>query len=139
MSVPLGSGVAAPLAAEAARRARRPLNILIIEDIEDSAWTLRDLLELEGHEVRIATDGGNGIELAIVVRPDVIVCDLGLPGIDGYEVAKRLRAAGSAAVLIALTGFASSEDVHRVQEAGFGYHLAKPADVENLLNILARV
>jgi len=137
--VPLGSGVAAPLAAEAARRARRPLNILIIEDIEDSAWTLRDLLELEGHEVRIATDGGNGIELAIVVRPDVIVCDLGLPGIDGYEVAKRLRAAGSAAELIALRGFASSEDVHRVQEAGFGYHLAKPADVENLLNILARV
>ena len=131
--MPLGSGVAAPLAAEAARRARRPLNILII------AWTLRDLLELEGHEVRIATDGGNGIELAIVVRPDVIVCDLGLPGIDGYEVAKRLRAAGSAAELIALTGFASSEDVHRVQEAGFGYHLAKPAAVENLLNILARV
>ena len=99
--MPLGSGVAAPLAAEAARRARRPLNILIIEDIEDSAWTLRDLLELEGHEVRIATDGGNGIELAIVVRPDVIVCDLGLPGIDGYEVAKRLRAAKMADTILA--------------------------------------
>ncbi len=54
---------------------------------------------MEGHEVQVATDGGNGVELAIAVPPDVIVCDLGLPGIDGYEVAKRLRTEGSPAVL----------------------------------------
>ncbi len=69
----------------------------------------------------------------------MIVCDLGLPGIDGYDVAKRLRTAGSPAVLIALTGYASSEDFHRVQEAGFRHHLAKSADLETLLDILARL
>jgi two-component system CheB/CheR fusion protein len=112
--------------------------ILIIEDNGDSAVTLRNVLELHGHEVHLAGDGLRGVEAARRLRPDVVVCDLGLPGIDGYEVARRLRASGdaNAAMLVALTGYASAEDVGRAVEAGFHHHLAKPPDLTRLVQIL---
>jgi CheY-like chemotaxis protein len=112
--------------------------ILIIEDNGDSAATLRDVLELNGHEVHLARDGLRGIEAAHRLRPEVIVCDVGLPGIDGYEVARRLRASGDAdgVMLLALTGYASAEDVERAVEAGFHHHLAKPPDLTRLVRLL---
>lgn len=113
--------------------------VLVIEDSEDAAATLRDLLELDGHEVHVARDGEAGLEEARRLRPDVILCDVGLPGLDGYEVARRLRAgaAPDAATLVALTGYASQEDAERALGAGFDHHLGKPPDFSRLLAILA--
>jgi CheY-like chemotaxis protein len=91
--------------------------VLVIEDSEDAAYTLRDILQLEGHRVTIARDGQSGIAAALAQATDVVLCDIGLPGIDGYEVARRLRADGSRARLIALTGYATPTDVERAREA----------------------
>ena len=110
--------------------------VLVVEDNEDAAATLRDLLELDGHEVLVARDGQEGLDAALAHAPDVILCDVGLPVHDGYEVARRLRAAGSRALLVALTGYAAPEDVQRARAAGFDRHLAKPADPATLAAIL---
>ena len=115
----------------------RRLRILVIDDNEDSATTMRDLLELDGHQVELASDGQRGMEAALASCPDVVLSDVGLPGLDGYEVARRLRAAGSTAVLVALTGYTSSEDVQRSYEAGFHHHLGKPPDLAKLAELLA--
>ena len=92
-----------------------------------------------GHEVHVASDGESGVEAPASSRRDVILCDVGLPVIDGYEVARRIRADGAArdARLVAFSGYASSEDVERALRAGFDYHLAKPPDVERLLRLVA--
>ena len=119
-------------------RASAPRRVLVVEDNEDSAATLRDLLELEGHEILVALDGQRGLDTALATRPDVVLCDLGLPGFDGYEVARRLRAAGSDAVLVALTGYAAPEDAERARESGFDHHLAKPPDLAKLARIIAQ-
>jgi PAS domain S-box-containing protein len=118
-------------AATAARR------VLIIEDNEDAGSTLRDLLELDGHEVMVAHDGRAGVEAALATRPDVVLCDVGLPDLDGFEVARRLRAAGSRARLVALSGYAAPDDVARARGAGFDEHLAKPPDLDRLAHLLA--
>ncbi len=136
--------VALPLMADAAvgpvQQAKPPearrLRILVIDDNEDSATTMRDLLELEGHQVELASDGQRGMEAALASCPDVVLSDVGLPGLDGYEVARRLRAAGSTALLVALTGYTLPEDVQRSQEAGFHHHLGKPPDLARLAEIL---
>jgi CheY-like chemotaxis protein len=112
--------------------------ILVIEDNPDTAITLRDVLELEGHEVHIAADGLDGVAAALRLRPEVVVCDIGLPGIDGYEVARRLQRSGVApATLIALTGYASPGDLHRAAAAGFQHHLGKPADLDQLSRLIS--
>jgi CheY-like chemotaxis protein len=116
---------------------RGRLRICIVDDNEDAAHTLQDVLELEGHEVHVAMDGQAGLSLALAVRPDVVLCDVGLPVLDGLEVARRLRAGGSTAVLVALTGYATAEDVQRAREAGFDHHLAKPTDLDRLDEVLA--
>ena len=112
--------------------------VLVIEDNEDGALTLRDLLELSGHEVEIASNGEDGIEAVRRLRPEVVLCDIGLPGMDGYEVARALRASGSgfAGKLVALTGFASPEDEKLALEAGFDRQLAKPPDLDELAAVL---
>lgn len=119
------------------RAARR---VLVIEDNADAAESLREVLELNGHEVATARDGPEGIDRARSFRPDVVLCDIGLPGIDGYEVARTLRADPELdqVVLVALTGYASPEDVARARAAGFDDHLAKPAGVETLETALGR-
>jgi CheY-like chemotaxis protein len=136
-----------PLAtpAEAAAPAHRPgqaadgaVRVLVIEDNEDSAESLRDILELQGHVVSVAHDGPEGLARARAAEPDVVLCDVGIPGLDGYEVARRLRAAGTRARLVALTGYAGADDVARAQQAGFDAHLAKPPDLERLERLLAR-
>jgi two-component system CheB/CheR fusion protein len=117
-----------------------PLRILVVEDNADAAETLRDALAESGHDVAIARDGEAGVAEARRSRPDVVLCDVGLPGLDGYGVARALCAEGSARpTLIALTGYASPDDRRRATAAGFDHHLAKPADLPRLLELLARV
>ncbi|MAM89252.1 MAG: hypothetical protein CME36_18285 [unclassified Hahellaceae] len=116
-------------------RARR---ILIIEDNVDSGCTMRDLLQLSGHDVEIVHEGQQGLERARAARPDVILCDIGLPGMDGYEVARRVKSDDSLSdtVLIALSGYAMPEDLERAFAAGFDHHLAKPANLQKLSSLL---
>jgi len=125
----------APAHPDAARRTRR---VLIVEDNADAADSLRDALELEGHEVAVAYDGAAGVARARELRPDVVLCDLGLPGLDGYEVARRLRSDATlrATLLVALSGYAQPEDRTRAAEAGFDRHLAKPPDFAQLAEVL---
>jgi CheY-like chemotaxis protein len=111
-----------------------PLRIAIIEDNPDIRETLRELLELRGHEVVEAEDGHRGIELVLARRPDVAFVDIGLPGLDGYEVASRVRDRGTR--LIALTGYGGAEHQNRAAGAGFDAHLVKPVDLEALSRVL---
>jgi CheY-like chemotaxis protein len=113
--------------------------VLIIDDNRDAADTLADLAMIWGHEVFTAYDGPSGLEAARLKVPDVVLLDIGLPGMDGYEVAKAIRAVPELADvrLIALTGFSSDEARARTREAGFQQHLVKPVeprDLERLLN-----
>lgn len=116
-----------------------PRRVMIIEDNRDAAETLRDLLELSGHVVELAYSGTLGVESARRFRPDAVLCDLGLPGMDGYEVARALRVdpATATARLIAISGYGQAEDRQRSLEAGFNLHLTKPVDpaeIERVLN-----
>jgi PAS domain S-box-containing protein len=136
--------VTLPLAQHVKRRpptaqalARVPLRILVIEDNEDAAEMLRDVLEHDGHQVVVVHDGWDGVDAALEREPDVVFCDIGLPGLDGYEVATRLRAAGLRARLVALTGYATSDDAERAFSAGFDDHIGKPPDPEKLAGALA--
>jgi len=117
----------------------RPRAILVIEDNVDAGQSLADVLELEGHRVRISRDGRRGLELARELRPDVVLCDIGLPDLQGYEVARALRRdeAFRSTRLIALSGYAQPEDVQRSREAGFDAHVAKPPDIDALMKLLA--
>jgi two-component system CheB/CheR fusion protein len=113
---------------------------LVIEDNADAAESMALLLELAGHQVAVAHDGGRGIEEARRFRPEIVLCDIGLPhGMDGYDVARALRADPdlSGVCLIALTGYGQDEDRRRSQEAGFDAHLTKPADLDVLRRLLA--
>jgi CheY-like chemotaxis protein len=113
--------------------------VLIVEDDRDSREGLRELLEVWGHRVDVAEDGAAGIEKAIELSPRIAIIDIGLPGLDGYEVAQRIRRAfgDRPIILIALTGYVSSEDNLRARESGFDAHLAKPVNAEKLNSLLA--
>ena len=115
--------------------------VLIIEDNIDAADSLREALEFGGHEVEVAYTGAAGIAKARGFKPEVVFCDIGLPGMDGFEVARAFRAddALRGVYLVALTGYALPEDLQRALEAGFDQHLAKPPDLDRLEQILARV
>ncbi|HKW91237.1 MAG TPA: MASE1 domain-containing protein [Methylomirabilota bacterium] len=122
-------------AAEATRIRRR---VLVVEDNEDARQMLRHLLEQAGHEVYEAADGVAGLERTLALRPDAVVIDIGLPGLDGFEVARRIRAAGESGVLlVAVTGYGQSGDRTRSSEAGFDAHLTKPVDPSVLEALLA--
>jgi PAS domain S-box-containing protein len=118
--------------------AGRPIRVLVVEDSRDSAESLRLLLEATGHEVRLAHSGDEGVRAAGQWRPDAVVCDIGLPGMDGFAVARRLRQdpATAGAKLIAVTGYGRAEDVEKALAAGFDDHLVKPADPGRLLEKL---
>jgi signal transduction histidine kinase/CheY-like chemotaxis protein len=115
-----------------------PLRIAIIEDNADIRETLRELLVLRGHDVVEAGDGPRGVELVLARRPDVALVDIGLPGLDGYEVARRLRGA-SPTCLVALTGYGGEADRARAASAGFDAHLVKPVDLDALTDVLATI
>jgi PAS domain S-box-containing protein len=122
-------------------QAGRRLRVLLIEDHADAAESLRVILEMAGHQATVAHTGAEGIETARRIRPDVILCDLGLPGIDGYQVGRTIHgdAAVADACLIAVSGYGQEEDRRRSQEAGFAYHLTKPIDPDELLGLLGTV
>ncbi len=113
--------------------------VLIIEDNRDAADSLREVLQLSGHEVAVAFDGAEGVFAAKAFRPEVVLCDIGLPGMNGFEVARALRAdaALKETLLVALSGYALPDDIRRSAEAGFRHHLAKPPSLEELERVLA--
>ena len=119
-------------------RRATPRRVLLIEDNNDARDMLRMMLELAGHSVYDAPDGARGLELLSVVRPDVGIIDIGLPRMDGYQVAKRIRedSHGRGMLLLALTGYSSSGDIIRSAEHGFDYHLVKPVDPDRLARLL---
>ena len=126
----------APLDKAAGPRAQY---ILIIEDNDDTRQMLHETLVFSGHDVREARDGASGLALAAEAQPDVALIDIGLPDLDGYEVARRLRAApgGRRMGLIAITGYGQPEDQRRAYEAGFDAHLTKPVAPERLRQVMA--
>lgn len=113
--------------------------ILVVDDNADSADTMARLLRLSGHEVHVAYDGQSGLVAAESFRPSIILLDIGLPQMDGYEVARRLRALPSThdALLVAMTGYGQHKDELRARQAGFDYHLIKPVEFDVLDSILA--
>jgi two-component system CheB/CheR fusion protein len=113
------------------------LRILIVEDNRDAAHALRDLLEAIGYRTQVAYTGLEGIEKALRDRPDVVVCDIGLPEMDGYEVARTIRSQLDHVKLIALTGYGMPEDQLKSKDAGFDAHLTKPAPLALLRRLLA--
>ncbi len=116
----------------------RPRRVLVVDDNEDSAESLAVMLRLEGHEAVVAHDGQGAIEMARAFQPQVALLDIGLPGMNGYEVARRLRAqpGGREAALIALTGYGQAEDRQRSLEAGFDHHLTKPVNYDTLMSLI---
>ena len=119
----------------------KPYRVLIIEDTRDSARTLRILLSKYGHEVEVAHSGTAGVDKARQWHPDVVLCDLGLPEMDGYEVARTLRREPELAStrLIAVSGYGQDEDRRLSQLAGFDLHLTKPVQPDALKRLLAGV
>ncbi|MFY0579696.1 response regulator [Cystobacter fuscus] len=146
--LPLPAEATAPLAipnmlksAASLGSALRPLNILLVEDNPDIRETLRDLLELHGHHVAEASDGRAAVELVLSQRPQVALVDIGLPELDGYQVAELVRASagGADTRLVALTGYGHPEDRKRALAAGFDAHLVKPVSSEDLSQVLKRL
>lgn len=116
------------------------LRVLIVEDNRDMARTMRTLLSRSGHEVQLAHSGPSGVEAARQWKPDVVLCDLSLPEMDGFEVARTLRQDPSLAAtrLIAVSGHGRDEDRRGSHDAGFNLHLTKPVDPFELERILSR-
>jgi len=112
--------------------------VLIVEDNQDTGEMDRMLIELSGHEALVAENGVIGLELLKSARPDIALVDIGLPGMDGYEIARRFRAEpdGDRVFLVALTGYGSSGDRDRSRLAGFDLHLLKPVDPLALKSLL---
>jgi CheY-like chemotaxis protein len=128
---------------EARRRAHTlsdttPKRILIVEDNEDSALSLRMLLEELGYAAEVVHDGEGAVSSAAACPPDVVLMDIGLPGMNGYEAARQIRTgcAGSL-MIVALTGWGQEPDRRRSQEAGIDHHLVKPLDLGKLMLILS--
>jgi CheY-like chemotaxis protein len=132
-----------PAAVAVARPSARPRRVLIVDDIRDMMEPMQIHFELEEYEVAIAASGPEALAVARTFRPDVVLCDIGLPGMSGYDVARALRADPElrSAHLIALTGFGKVEDRVQAAEAGFDLHLTKPAgpdEVERIVRDLKR-
>jgi PAS domain S-box-containing protein len=129
------------VAAPASASSPRPLRVLVVDDSEDTAETMGTLLEMAGHTIQKAHSGPAALEAAAAFRPDVILLDIGLPGLDGYQVAQRLREDPilKDVILIAASGYGQEEDLRRSKEAGIDRHLVKPVDPRELQEILAAV
>jgi len=141
-----------PLAPAAARPAPRPeprptetasarsLRVLVVDDNEDAALAMKHVLRLGGHNVRVVHDGPGALAATAAELPDLVLLDIGLPGMDGYALAARMREAGlNGAALVAVTGYGQEEDLRRSTAAGFAHHLVKPVDVALLRKVIAEV
>lgn len=115
-----------------------PYRILIVDDNEAAAQGLGKLLEHRGHTVKITYRGSDVLPLAQVFDPEVIILDIGLPDMDGYDVATHLRNAKSTALLIALTGYGQEEDRIRAKDSGFDHHLTKPVGLRDIEAVLEK-
>ena len=122
-------------------KASKGCRVLVVDDNVDAAQSLARLLEMTGHESRLAYDGPSALEAVRDYQPDVVLLDIGLPGLDGFEVAQRIRqqAALGKIVLVALTGYGQDADRRLSQDAGFDYHLVKPASFSQIEKILLSV
>ena len=133
------SPVAAPLFMEPVQQRRKSCRVLVVDDNVDAAQTVAMLLDMSGHESRMAHDGPGGLEAVLAWQPDVVLLDIGLPGLNGFEVARLIRQQPlhKNVVLVALTGYGLEADRQRSREAGFDHHLVKPADFDEIEKILA--
>jgi CheY-like chemotaxis protein len=134
-------GETAPAERRGSSRASLPQRVLIVDDNRDAAESLGLLLGMLGADVRVARDGPEALEIVKGYDPAVVLLDIGMPGMDGFEVARRIRA-GSASrrpSIVALTGWGQPEDRRRTKEAGFDHHLVKPADMVALQGILSTI
>ncbi len=141
ISLPPSPETATATAAPAAAKTTHPFRILVVEDNSDAAELLCELLRSKGHNVETVDSGTDAAQIAARFRPDVVLCDLGLPGKDGFEVAAELRRAPETehAHLIALSGYGSTEDKRRSEQAGFDMHLTKPVSSGALLALLGEL
>jgi CheY-like chemotaxis protein len=116
----------------------RPRRILVVDDHVDAAESMAAMLQLQGHEVVVAHSGLKTLEVVESFEPDVVLLDIGLPGINGYEVARRLRATalGKNLLIIAMTGWGAEDDRKRSRDAGFNHHLTKPVEPESLIRLI---
>ena len=112
--------------------------ILVVEDNPDTARSLSLLLSLNGYEVRVANTGPEGVQAAQQWCPEVVLCDIGLPGLDGFGVATELRRRGLTARLVAVTAYGDDETRRRAGDSGFDFFITKPADPDILLMLLPR-
>jgi PAS domain S-box-containing protein len=134
----LGEADAEPASAPARSGATAPLRVLVVDDNEDVLTSMTMLLELEGHAVTTAQDADSTLRAVADFRPEVVLLDLGLPGADGYAVARRLRSEfGNELLLVAVTGYGQPEDRAKSRAAGFDHHLLKPVDFDALQRLLA--
>jgi signal transduction histidine kinase/ActR/RegA family two-component response regulator len=115
-----------------------PKRVLVVDDNRDAATSLADFLRLDGHESLAVYGAREALDAVATFKPEVLLLDIGLPEMDGYEVARRLRASGSVVRLIALTGYGQAEDVQRTRAAGFDAHLVKPVDFAALERVVAQ-
>ena len=136
--LPLGTGTPGPSTPPIAAPERLCRRVLIVEDHADSAHTLEALVALDGHEVRNVRDGATALDLVGRFRPDVLLVDVGLPGMDGFEVARRLRATESTrnSLLVAVTGYGQEVDRSHALDSGFDHHLVKPVNAQVLMALL---
>ena len=141
--LPLAGAEPAPAASSPPQPAplRPPCRVLVADDNADAAEMMRLMLGFKGHDVRVATDGLQAVDLAREFDPDIVFLDIGMPRMDGYEAARLIRKRGKPVTLVALTGWGQDEDRARSREAGFDHHLTKPPDrevLERLINECAR-
>jgi CheY-like chemotaxis protein len=133
-------GAAARRGAQSARDrsvTHRPCRILVAEDNEDAAEMMRLMLRVKGHDVKVAADGVQAVDMAARFRPHIVFLDIGMPRMDGYEAARRIRELlGRDVVLVALTGWGQDEDKRRSRRAGFDQHLTKPPEPEVLERLI---
>jgi CheY-like chemotaxis protein len=117
---------------------RQGTRVLVVDDSVDSAETLAELLKIWGHDVRLAHDGPGAVAAARDYRPEVVILDIGLPGMDGFAVAAQLRKEGiGGRMLVALTGYGEKQDRDKARQVGFDHHLVKPIDPDTLQKLLA--
>ena len=117
-------------------KARR---VLVVDDNQDAADSLAMLLGVRGEEVRIAYDGAQALEVERDFKPDVVLLDIGLPAVSGYDVAERIRAKrGDKVLIVAITGWGQEKDLRRAEDAGIDHHFTKPVDFEALVALIER-